>query len=123
MLKFSCCINCFKQHECQKKKLSEDERFENFEEGEARNLDDDELDYLDIRVPRIRLKKLNTSQKIKKLLENQKLRDVIKRIDSSKFRLRELNEEMRDNEYFFSFAQDLLKETGYLDENGCFKEN
>jgi hypothetical protein len=45
---------------------------------------------------------------------------LIKIIDSSDKKLKLLDNEMKYNNEFFEFAIDILKELGYVDENGQF---
>ena len=65
------------------------------------------------------------SKKIKKILENKKLRELITKIDGSRYsqKLRILNERLKADTNFFEFVQLMLKEMGYIEVNGKFETN
>ena len=78
------------------------------------------LDETDIIVPEWRLKKATESQKIKTYLSHSKLKAIIKEIDFAPSHKKKaiLRRRMKNDQDFQVFIDDLLKELGYMNEEG-----
>jgi len=64
--------------------------------------------------------KLEYSEKLVSQLKSDRLRDIIRSIDSSETKLKQLNHEMQHNPDFNKFIYEMLQEIGYVDEHGQF---
>ena len=68
---------------------------------------------------------LENSQKIKKMLKSDHLKNLIKKVDDTKsaLKFKVLNQIIKDDEEINEFIQAMLLEMGYLDSEGRFKND
>ena len=66
--------------------------------------------------------KLESSQKIKKMLKSENIRRLIKKVDDEKsaMKFRTLNQIIKDDPEINEFIQEMLFEIGYADSNRIF---
>ena len=64
---------------------------------------------------------LEINSKLKEKLKSDRLRHLILKIDKSDQKFRDLGNELKNNPDFSSFIYEMLKDIGYIDENGQFK--
>jgi hypothetical protein len=78
------------------------------------------LDETDVIVPEWRLKKLTESLRLRPFLSHSKLRGIIREIDGAVSHRKKamLRKRMKNDVDFQAFVDDLLKEMGYMNEEG-----
>lgn len=81
------------------------------------------LDDCDVIVPDWRMRKALESPKIKAYLSHSKLKAIIRDIDGTVYHKKKvaLRRRMRNDADFQVFIDDLLKELGYMNEQGMFE--
>ncbi|KAL4495081.1 hypothetical protein ABPG72_015781 [Tetrahymena utriculariae] len=130
-----CGLGCFKTHKCEDYKKQNEQIQTINQETEtihkSNYVEDEEL-----RVPKTKLEQLSkiliqltnflailsleSSIKIKKILQSSKLRETLLKIDNARSRLWELNNEMKTNQHFMEFTQLLLGEMDMLNKSNEF---
>jgi len=125
----SCSLECFKKHKaddakdsdihCDTRKSREGPKVE--EEGAPSRQSQLILDESDVIVPEWRLRK--AAESLKGYLSHSKLRAVIRDIDGtvSHKKKQRLRQRIKNDPDFRVFIDDLLKEMGYLNQEGQFE--
>ena len=114
---FYCSIICFKGHkkDCKTKINNNDNKYEQIEANNnlPLNLDEDE----DIILSEKQLSVLKKNKSIMTKLKNKKLKNILKEIDSTKYKKRTLEKKMENDPDFKIFTTEILETLGFIKNN------
>ena len=114
---FYCSITCFKGHkkDCKAKTNDNDNKDEQIETNNIipLNLDEDE----DIILSEKQLSVLKKNKSIMTKLKNKKLKNILKEIDSTKYKKRTLEKKMENDPDFKEFTTEILETLGFIKNN------